>query len=458
MSSIFTSQGGAHNRMVVGKRKFTIAPPPPAPVLPAIPAAGREVFVASIAELVTAVNSAQKNDHIILLDGVYNNSAVQDLEPAVSPVVVKAEHIVGVTLTGSHLNLMAPGIVFHGFNLKFTEPLTASAILIEGAGCRFMRNKIELIAQVDSLPNWVVVRADDVLVDHNEFVNKTTERNMLTIINARDGSTPQNVRVIKNYFHDFSGASEAVRTLDSATADREMNAEIAYNRFEQINGETETNTMKGTKVNVHHNTFIDNNSSHTLRHGSSHKFENNICIRCGLRFYGKNNTIKNNLFVDNPNNQLRQSMMIGNGTGVEELLDGLYAQVRDNIIENNIIVNINSNVSHVLMQLGFGTVGGNFPPVSNKIRNNILMSKFGTLTGVNNAAKWSENDVSGNILWVVSGGNAAYGDMPTSGHTREDPLLVSDRYGVYRFTRDSPLKFMQDLVFLDVTDVGVNAD
>jgi poly(beta-D-mannuronate) lyase len=264
-----------------------------------------------------------------------------------------------------------------------------------------------------------------------------------------------------NYFHDHSGSgtpAEAYRIGSSESAWLDFQAEVSYNRFERISGETELATNKGSGINIHDNTFLDCNSSLTLRHGNNNRVEDNLFIHSGLRIYGHGHIVRGNQIIDDPNNQLRQSLMIGAGTDANDSgspgqpgsSNSIHAQVRDTLIENNIIVNSIDIGSRVNLQLGFGSIISPYPPIDNNIRNNIIYgTNTGTLTGVDNDASWADNNVSGNIVYAT--GSASSGNMPSE---NIDPLLQRDADGIYRFTANSPQQWTQNYVLLRPADVG----
>jgi poly(beta-D-mannuronate) lyase len=237
-----------------------------------------------------------------------------------------------------------------------------------------------------------------------------------------------------NSYHDRAVASsgspaEAIRIGSSETAWLNFGAGVGYNRFERVDGETELITLKGSYMNVHHNTAINCNSSFTFRHGNFGIFDANVLINAGLRIYGHGHTITRNQVIAVSHNQLRQAITIGQGTvaddngssGVVGASNANHAQVRDCIINNNIIASDNATNLNI-MTLGFDTSGGTFSPTNNTINYNIITASTGVLTKQDNGSLWSGNTVSGNILWPT--GTATVGDMLSGSYFLADPQLL----------------------------------
>jgi hypothetical protein len=209
-------------------------------------------------------------------------------------------------------------------------------------------------------------------------------------------------------------------------------------------------------MNIHHNTVINCNSSPTFRHGNFKQYTDNIHINSGgIRFYGHGHTIKRNQFIEDNRNQLRGPLVFGNGDHADDAVgvsNAYYAQVRDSDVSNNLIIS-NAAFSYGHVYLGYGS--GTFTPKNNIISQNIVVASKGVLTQLGVGAKWTDNTVSGNILFPT--GTATIGTMPSTGFTNRDPLLTRLPDGSYIFGLSSPLKWAQSIRLLQPNEVGILA-
>ena len=124
---------------------------------------------------------------------------------------------------------------------------------------------------------------------------------------------------------------------------------------------------------------------------------------------------------------MRQTIVIGSGTVATDLStsNGEHSQPQDILVAFNTLY---KNKSHLV--IGYGNAP--FAPTNITIVNNIIVGDSGTLVDVVEGVdlKWKNN-----ILW----GAASVGDMPASGFTRQDPMLLLDSStGIYKLTASSP--------------------
>jgi hypothetical protein len=429
-------------------------PPPPPPVDVDLPASVGPVLKAtSLDSMFSLIATAAPGQWVELADGTYNNPTSRTISR--SGVIVKAETVGGVTITGAPIEISGNNAWFHGFRLN--NAASGDTMYVSGDGAHIVRNTFRMTGT--GISEWLVVRADNVEVAYNDFGNKASQGTF--VLHGTGSSHYTGLKMHHNYFHDHSGSgtpAEAYRIGSSQSAWLDFQAEVYNNRFERINGETELVTNKGSGINIHDNTFIDCNSSVTFRHGNNNRVENNVFIHTGLRIYGHGHVVRGNQIIDDSNNQLRQSLQIGAGTDANDSgspgqpgsSNSIHSQVRDTIIENNIIVNTRNIGSLVSVQLGFSSITAPYPPIDNTIQNNIIYgTNTGILTGTDNNASWGSNTLSGNIVYGT--GSATRGNMPSQ---NIDPLLQKDADGLYRFTANSPLTWNQSIRLMTEADVG----
>lgn len=325
----------------------------------------------------------------------------------------------------------------YGFVLK-----TTGTIDLDGSGVVFKRNTVNLV----NTGTWFDIRAPDVVVDHNEISDKSNSG--YTFRNSDTSAV--RMKITHNYIHDLTGADSMIMLGHSSMSHWDNQAEIAYNRMERINiGDPEIITFKSSGANFHDNSVITSTSGFTFRQGHAQTFEDNTLIGVGLRLYGHDHVVRGNMFIDDPNRQLLQSLYIGSANILDypDSSNAYYAEVRDCTFENNIFVKTITG-GDIPLTVGYGGYG--MPPQGNTFRNNIIYGTAGgTLTDTGGSASWSANTVSGNIVYAT--GSASRGDMPSQ---NIDPQLVKGADGTYRFSASSPLKWTLSNDLLGTAEVG----
>ncbi len=398
--------------------------------------------------------SASAGDHILLTNGTYNNPTRKSLTKTTgSTVTFAAQNTGGVTITGQPIDIPDDNTIFQGFDLQYNiSTADGTYVTIDGAGCQYTRNKIHF-ANIASpgAQKWIRIKGNNCTFDHNEVYGKTTIEDMVLASNT--GGGPTGCKVLYNYFHDFiqnpgDTKSEVIRFGNSDLAYSDFNGEIAYNRIENIDADTEVISIKCTNVNIHHNTIKDTLGSLVLRQAYNCTVTANVLINTGLRVYGSGHTITRNQIIDDSVGGVSRPMFIGSAD-VEDLpvatLNANYARFKNNVISNNIWANGNSSSSTIFM---LGDDGNKlFQPTGNTITNNIIQASTGTLTDAisgTHPADWAANTVANNILYPT--GTAVVGDMPTSGYKQQNPNLKRLADGSYRCA-----------YYVDVPEVGIFA-
>jgi hypothetical protein len=370
-----------------------------------------------------------------LADGIYDNPISRAIDR--DGVVVKAETVGGVTITGQSIDITGLGVWMYGFVLN-----TTGTIDLDGSGPVFKRNTVNLV----NTGTWLDIRAPDVVVDHNEISGKSNSG--YTFRNSDTSAV--RMKITYNYIHDLTGANSMIVLGHSSMSHWDNFAEIAYNRIENINiGDSEIITFKSSRANFHDNTVITSTAGFSFRQGHNNRFIDNTLIGVGLRLYGHGHIVTGNQFIDNPNKQLLQSLVAGGGNIADypDSSNAYYAEVRDCTFENNIIVNTISGGS-IPLTIGYG--GGTMGPRNNVFKDNIVYGTAGgLLTDDVSSGSWSSNTLIGNIVYAT--GSASRGDMPSQDI---DPQLVKGADGIYRFSADSPLKWTQNNAILTTAEVG----
>jgi poly(beta-D-mannuronate) lyase len=413
--------------------------------------------------MMSVIPAAQPGDHIVLKDGVYDttpwltaNSKARLLVSlkgtSANPIVIRAQSIGGVEITGNAgFELRSSAyIIIMGF--KFTHSQDNSAetddIAIRCHDCsniRFTRNlfalKTEYTGQSDLTSidryhsDWLGITSGSSnhnRIDHNTFMNKST-RGVFVFIFGSSGKMSQYNTVDHNYFYSQTfkngNGGECMRVGNSALGLAAAFTTIESNLFEKCNGDREAITMKSSSNTIKWNTFRGNEGSLTLRHGNDNVVDGNYFLQGmnGVRVYGHDHKIINNYFEGDYGGTVRQTLVIGSGTVATDL----STSNSEHSQPQNILVAFNTlykNKSHLV--IGYGNSA--FAPINITIVNNIIVGDTGTLVDVVEGVdlKWKNN-----ILW----GAAIVGDIPTSGFTKQDPMLLLDSStGIYKLSATSP--------------------
>ncbi|MFK8059861.1 MAG: polysaccharide lyase 6 family protein, partial [Polaribacter sp.] len=283
-------------------------------------------------DLKNAVNAATNGGTFIVKDGTYNDfeATFEKMATKENPIIIKAETLGGVTLTGeSHFVLKKSSyITIQGFIIDGTGDNT----LVKLEGCnniRISRNVFEL-KTTESI-KWVFVGGvynDNTIpfqfpshhnrIDHNIFQNKTTPGHYITIDGTKDTNDvyyqSQYDVIDYNHFKDNGpralNEQESIRIGWSEMSKSSGFTTVAFNLFENCDGDPEIVSVKSSDNVIKHNTFIGSYGTLSLRHGNRNRVEGNYFFgnnkpiatspagstlyKGGIRIYGTDHVIINN--------------------------------------------------------------------------------------------------------------------------------------------------------------------
>ena len=395
-------------------------------IVAAIPAFSATHLVDSISALLLKINEAAPGDTITLKDGSYMTSkaiTVSRRATAEQPITIAAETIGGVELKGTHgFNVVQPAahVIIQGFSFRHASG--RNSIAAGTTHVRFTRNTF----QCEGDGPYLSVLGDDAQVDHNEFRDKKTVGNMLSV-SGTGSQVARRLWVHHNYFHDFSNAgANGAETLRFGLSQLSLSTGaglVEHNLFVRCNGENELISNKSSGNTYRYNTLIDSpNAQLTLRHGNDCLVYGNYFRNTeGLRIFGDRHQIFSNYFEKN-------YIGINLGNGGAEVADGApltsHDRPDDCVITFNTLVD---NRTHYQMSrrtpMALGATNTFFA-------NNIMQGGTAAkIEGPNPGAVWS-----GNIAWTIT----SPGDLPASGFSKEDPMLIAGADGVYRLQAGSP--------------------
>jgi poly(beta-D-mannuronate) lyase len=272
----------------------------------------------------------------------------------------------------------------------------------------------------------LTVAADDTEVDHNTFQNKTSGGVYLQINGPGSHDMAKRVHIHHNYFfnHQFKGANggESIRLGLSGRQHGDARALVEYNLFEKANGDSEALSVKSSNNMIRFNTFLNSRGTLSLRHGWGTTVDGNIIIggSSGIRFFGNNHTIINNIVQGSSGQELE----VGGG----EIKDDTGSTTAHEAADHCVVL-FNTFVSSGGDLVKFGG-GKKYGPDDVMLADNIFQGS-GTLVtkrqGTN--LKWQGN--------IINGGSA--GIIPAGGYASANPQLSAAAGGMLRPAAGSPV-------------------
>ncbi|MVT41973.1 T9SS type A sorting domain-containing protein [Chitinophaga oryziterrae] len=383
------------------------------------------INVSSLSALQTAINNAAPGDIIILANGVYTASTditISKQGTAALPITIAAQTIGGAEIKGTAgFSLVSPAkyIIIKGF--KFTHNASQATMASGTSFCRWTCNLFQTPGEGENL----LINGNDQEVDHNTFQHKNALGRFIAV-RGSGSQIAQRLHIHHNYFLDqqpqTGNGAETLQFGLSGYSLSSSNSIVEYNLFEDCAGENELISIKSSAVTIRYNTIRNCPAQFTLRHGNHCTVYGNYFINTpGLRIFGDDHNIFSNHFEN-----CSPAINIGNGDG--EVADGAALTSHDRpdrtLIAFNTLVNNTTNIVQAGRTNGLGAT-------TQTVVNNIIQGggPAASIAGPYTGGVWS-----GNILYNTNGD----GDMPTSGYTTANPLLVRDATGTFHLQSGSP--------------------
>ncbi len=350
-------------------------------------------LVSNIDDANKQLNNAKAGDKIILKDGVYKNAVIKFINNNVS---FTAEHAGKVFFEGNSTlnfagdNITVDGFVWQngGFDLKSKSVIEFKAGDKE-ATHSFLKNcAINEYNNADiSIDNkWVSVYGEYNTVTQCLFKSKFNLGATL-VVWLTNGKAAHHT-ISYNYFlnrqngPNSDNGLESMRIGDSRTSMIDAHCTVAFNRFEECDGEIEIISNKSCHNSYLHNTFVNSDGGITLRHGNNCLVDGNFFdgenkkLSYGVRFIGEGHVAINNYFYrlnGAPNQTFRAPFTVVNGL-VNTPQNG-YFQSKRCVFADNIFVDC---VTPVIRIGAFSKREGMIlPPDSLTIKNNIIFDDAG---------------------------------------------------------------------------------
>jgi len=403
----------------------------------ALPRLGQIVNVTNQTELQNALNNAVAGDEIILADGNYSAFKVRrKYGTAEKPIVVRALNQSGAVFNAGQLELQnTVYLTFEGFRWTLS-----TSIKLRGAEFnRLTRNSFEFNESGLTDLDWVSIGAAGShhnRVDHNDFKNKVTLGNYITLSGENSQVTEFDL-IDHNYFFNLGprvdNEKETIRVGDSSVSQSSGFTTIEHNLFEQCDGDPEIVSLKTNDNIVRYNTFRRSKGGLTARQGNRSRLYGNFFLgegidgTGGIRAYGNDHQIFNNYFEGLTGTANYAPVAITNGEADGAELPGAdqskhYRPQRITIANNTLV----GNASGI-------EIGGSYTlaPRDITLANNLIVASSGEIVKYRTAPL---NPVyAGNIYFGAPLGIAA-----TDAEFRSaNPLFVTEN-GVQKLGAGSP--------------------
>src|SRR4051812_24895334 len=390
--------------------------------------------VASLQQLSSAAAAAVAGDTITVAAGRYTGGTIRvnGSGTAAAPIRITAAGVGATELGGSttidltnSAHVVVEGFVFTG-EAGINVPPSAAAT-------RVTRNTFG-----NKAGNALSVAADDAEVDHNTFQNKTSAGVYLQINGPGAHDMAKNVHIHHNYFynHQFKGGNggESIRLGLSGRQHGDARALVEYNLFEKADGDSEALSVKSSNNTIRWNTFLNTRGTLSLRHGWGTTVDGNIIIggSSGIRFFGNNHTIINNIVQGSSGMELE----LGGGEIKDDTGSTTAHEAADHCV---VAFNTFASSGGDMVKLGGGKKYG---PDDITVADNVIQGS-GTLVtkrqGTN--IRWQGN--------IINGGSA--GAIPAGGSPSATPGLPAAPGGVLRPGAGSPVIDAATGMFTQVT-------
>ncbi|WP_339662860.1 chondroitinase-B domain-containing protein [uncultured Polaribacter sp.] len=381
----------------------------------------------SATTLKAAVTASTTGGTFILKNGTYNNFSISFEKVATSenPIIVKAETVGGVTLTGKSNFAFKKSayITLEGFVFDATE--VGSLIKLEGSHhIRVTRNVFEQTTSTSA--KWVYIGGvyDDVTIpyqflshdnriDHNIFQNKATPGHYITIDGTNETEQSQYDRIDHNYFKNNSpravNEQESIRIGWSEMSKSSGFTTVEFNLFEDCDGDPEIVSVKSSDNIIRHNTFIKSYGTLSLRHGNRNRVEGNYFFggnkaigtspdnatlyTGGIRVYGKDHVIINNYMQGLNGTKWDAPITLTLG----DAIDGSSSDLTKHFRPENVLIAYNTLVDNSNgIEIGFSNNGSYSKSVENiTIANNLITGSVNSLVAIKD-----NNDQGSKISWI----------------------------------------------------------
>lgn len=430
---------------------------------------GKEILVATQAELNSAIVTAKPGDIIVMKDGVWTDIVLDFKSSASSTesITLRAQTPGKVVLNGgSKLIFSKPNLIVEGLLFKkgVITKKDASVISFESENCRLTNSAIIDYNPADFNTEyyWVLFNGSHNRMDHCYFTGKSNKQ---PVVQNGEENARYN-QVDRCYIKDIpyvakANGREILRIFGYGHADQPGDDgayfTVEYNLFDHAHGEgTEIVSLKSNHNIVRYNTVIASKGGLVGRRGKYNIFEGNFIFgkgeagTSGIRVAGPYQRVINNYVSDVTEDGLRliageyyEKSLTGNFAAKKKNLPK-YLQVQDCYFAQNTFVNCGENG----INIGYN-YKNQWPslqmvlfPENNKFINNLVYNSKGNainievldLTPPLDAFKFKPNFFEGNLVFGQQVCNVS---LP-AGIKNVDPKMKLGSDGLYRLMAKSP--------------------
>jgi len=436
-------------------------------------------------DLADAVNTSTNGGVFVVENGTYHDfeATFEIVATASNPVIIKAETVGGVTLTGeSHFVIRKSAYVtLEGF--IFDGEGEDTLVKLEGSNhIRISRNVFEL-ETAESI-KWVFIGGvwnDNTYpfnfpshhnrIDHNLFQNKDTPGHYITIDGSFDNTGSEEIyyqsqydRIDHNHFKNNGpraiNEQESIRIGWSEMSLSSGFTIVEYNLFEDCDGDPEIVSVKSCDNIIRHNTFKGSYGTLSLRHGNRNRVESNYFFgddkpvgtspagsdlyTGGIRIYGTDHIIINNYMEGLNGTRWDAPITLTLG----DAIDGQSSNLSKHFRAERVTIAFNTLVNNTHgIEIGYDNNDNYNKDLEDiTIANNLISGSENSLVEIVD----TDNDQGNHITWISNLmyptanatilAGATMTILDTNEVINENPFLTFDNsIKVWRTTSSSPL-------------------
>ncbi|MGS2720990.1 chondroitinase-B domain-containing protein [Paraglaciecola aestuariivivens] len=320
-----------------------------------------EKLVSTQQQFLAVAESLQPGDTIVLANGEWKDFEIlfKGQGTATQPISLKAQTNGQVYLTGlSNLRLAGEHLHVEGLVFKNGYSPTGEVIAFRQDDSLLANHSRVTQVVIDGFSNpdkfnadkWVVLYGKNNRFDHNHLSGKSNAGVTMAVRLNSVASQENHHSIDHNYFGPRpilgSNGGETLRIGTSKYSLSDSFTRVENNYFDRCNGEVEIISNKSGKNAFINNVFFESRGTLTLRHGNGNLVEGNVFFgngkhhTGGIRVINANQTIRNNYMEGLTGIRFGGGFTIMNGVPNSSI--NRYHQVKDSLIENNTLIDVDN--------------------------------------------------------------------------------------------------------------------
>ncbi len=430
----------------------------------------KEFLVNDQAQFNKALGKLKPGDELVMANGVWKDFDIlfeakgTEKEPIILRPQEKGKVIISgesaLRIAGEHLEIR--GLVFKdGYTPRDTVIAFRKSKPKDADDNGVLANNTRLTEVViDNYSNperyetdfWVLLYGKNNRVDHSHFSGKKNKGVLMAVRLDTEGSRENRHLIDHNYFGPRSilgsNGGETLRVGTSHYSLSDSFTRVEYNFFDRCDGELEIISSKSGGNVYKGNTFYESRGTMTLRHGNGNLIEENVFLgngadhTGGIRVINERQTVKNNYIEGLAGYRFGGALVVMNGVPNSPI--NRYHQVKDSVIENNILI----NSDHIQLAAG-SDAERSAVPITTTFKNNVIYhdNSKNTITVY--------DDISG----ISFDGNVQHGDHNSEikeGFVNENIVLEKADNGLKYPKNIGSVGVKPDLVYAQRENVGVS--